>query len=154
MIDSNAIRQFVENYIRPMGLFVVDVTVSKDNDITVTLDGPSGVDIDTCASLSRLIEEEFPREPEDYSLEVGGAGLTAPFKVLGQYLKNVGNQIEVITKDQRKLKCKLLEADDEGILVEYPVKTKVEGQKKPVVEDHQERILLSDIREAHLLLDF
>ncbi len=154
MIDSKAIREFVENFITGSELFPVDVRVSADNVIVVEIDGPQGVDIDTCVALSRAIEEEFPREPEDYELEVGGAGLTAPFKVLGQYKKNIGSRIELLTADGRKLKASLLDADEEGATVGYEVKTKVEGQKKPVMEQRTERIPMADIKKAQLLLEF
>lgn len=154
MIDSKAIRDFVEHSIEDSGLFIVDVRVSPDNVIVVELDGPQGVDIDTCVQLSRAIEEEFPREPEDYELEVGGAGLTAPFKVLGQYLKNIGNRVELLLSDGRKLKALLLDADAEAVRVSYPEKTKVEGQKKPVMVDREESIPMSAVKKASLILEF
>ena len=154
MIDSKAIRDFVERSIEDSGLFIVDVRVSTDNVIVVELDGPQGVDIDTCVQLSRLIEAEFPREPEDYELEVGGAGLTAPFKVLGQYLKNIGNRVELLLSDGRKLKALLLDADADVVRVSYPVKTKVDGQKKPVMVDREESIPMSTVKKASLILEF
>ena len=82
---------------------MVDVRVTPDNNVTVEIDNPEGVDIDTCASLTRKIEARFNRDEDDYELEVGSAGLTSPFKVRGQYVKNVGNPVEVLTKDGRKI---------------------------------------------------
>ncbi|MBD5231485.1 MAG: ribosome assembly cofactor RimP [Bacteroidales bacterium] len=154
MLDRNAILDFVSRQIEGTDLFPVDVTVSPDNVIVVELDGPAGVDIDTCVNLSRAFEEEFPREPEDYELEVGGAGLTAPFKVLGQYLKNIGREIEVLTADSRKLKGTLTAADADAITLRREVKVKVEGKKKPVIEEQEERIPMADIRKAQLILNF
>ena len=154
MLDRNAILDFVSRQIEGTDLFPVDVTVSPDNVIVVELDGPAGVDIDTCVNLSRAFEEEFPREPEDYELEIGGAGLTAPFKVLGQYLKNIGREIEVLTADSRKLKGTLTAADADAITLRREVKVKVEGKKKPVIEEQEECIPMADIRKAQLILNF
>lgn len=52
-------------------LFLVDISVSPGNDITVEIDSASGVDIDACAAITRAVEAVFDRDAEDYSLEVG-----------------------------------------------------------------------------------
>lgn len=154
MVDSKELSNFVASQLEGTDLFLVDVKVNPGNNIVVEIDGPQGVDIDTCVKLSRAIEEEFPREPEDYELEVGSAGLTAPFKVIGQYKKNLGQEIEVLTADGRKLKGMLVKVDDAGILLRYPVKTKVEGQKKPVMVDKDEQLAYTNIKKAQLILKF
>ena len=55
MIDKNEVRKVVEEAISGTDLFVVDVTVSTDDRIVVTVDSPSGVDIDECVAISRAI---------------------------------------------------------------------------------------------------
>ena len=82
---------------------MVDVTVSTSNHIVVEIDTQNGVNIDFCAELSRHIESQLDREVEDYELEVGSAGLTAPFKVIEQYHKNKGNEVDVLTKEGKKI---------------------------------------------------
>lgn len=154
MLDRNAILEFVESRIAGTELFPVDVRVSPDNVVVVEIDGPDGVDIDTCVRLSREIEAEFPREPEDYELEVGGAGLTAPFKVLGQYRKNIGRSVDVFTTDGRRIKGTLTSATGEEITLVYPEKVRVEGKKKPEIVDKEERIPLSQVKKASLILEF
>ena len=80
-------------------LFLVDISVTPDNNITVEVDSATGVDIDACAAITRAVEAVFDRDAEDYALEVGSAGLTAPMKVRGQYDKNLGNDVEILTRD-------------------------------------------------------
>lgn len=87
MIDKNEVRRLVEEAIAGTDAFVVDITVSAANDIVVELDSATGIDLDFCADLNRSLNEKLDREAEDYSLEVGTASLTAPFKVKGQYEK-------------------------------------------------------------------
>ena len=61
-------------------LFLVDVRISKDNNIVVEIDSDTSVDIDECIRLNRLVESEFGRDEEDYELEIGSAGLTSPLR--------------------------------------------------------------------------
>ena len=103
MIDKQKLTETVEEAIKGTSIFIVDIKISNDNSIIVELDSDDSMDIDMCTSISRKIESVFDRDVEDYELEVGSAGLTSPFKVKRQWQKNLGNEIEVLTKDGRKL---------------------------------------------------
>ena len=103
MIDKNEIANFVESQLDGSEYFLVEVKVSPANDIEVTIDSPDGVDIDHCVELSRAIEENFDREKEDYSLQVGSAGLTEPFKVRRQYEMHLGDNVEVLGATEAKV---------------------------------------------------
>ncbi len=78
MIDKQKLTDTVLQAIEGTDTFLVDVRVSPANEIVVEIDSAEGVDIDTCAALTRRIEQEFDRDTEDYELEVGSAGLTSP----------------------------------------------------------------------------
>ena len=65
------------------------------------IDNEEGVDIDRCVALHRFLESKLDRDAEDYELEVGSAGITSPFKVLGQYKKNIGTEVELLTKNKK-----------------------------------------------------
>ena len=114
--------------------YLVDVRAEAGDRYVVEIDSDNGVDIDYCVELSRAVEEEFPREDdsEDYELDIGSAGLTSPFKVYRQYVKNIGHDVEVLTRDGRKLHGVLREAGPESFTVETVVKEKPEGAKRPV----------------------
>ena len=78
------------------GCFIVDISVSKDNDIVLTIESEKGkIELDDCVSLSRYFETKFDREVQDYSLTVSSAGLDQPFKVFKQYVKALGSKVEV-----------------------------------------------------------
>lgn len=102
MIDKTALTAFIEGRLENTDLYLVDVEVTPANEIRVEIDSDASVDIDRCVELTREIEQEFDRDVEDYELEVGSAGLTSPFKVLRQYEKNIGNEVEVLAADGRK----------------------------------------------------
>ncbi|MDE7142589.1 MAG: ribosome assembly cofactor RimP, partial [Muribaculaceae bacterium] len=106
------------------------------------------------ASVSRSIEAALDREKEDFELEVGSAGLTSPFKVRGQYDKNIGNEVEVLTADGRKLRGILAETTDEGFTITYKVKEKPEGAKRPVLVDHSETFAYSQAKKVTYCIDF
>lgn len=136
MIDKELLVRTVEEALAGSDMFVVDIAVAHGNMITVEIDSDSSVDIDTCARITRRIEEVFDRDAEDYELEVGSAGLTAPLRVLRQYLKNIGNDMEVLTRDGRKLHGVLASAeadgDDVAFVLDVETREKAPGAKRPV----------------------
>ncbi len=154
MIDKNDIKACVGRLCEGTDIFLVDVTVSPDNRIVVEIDSPHSLDIDTCVRITRGIEQEFDRDVEDYELEVGSAGLTAPFKVRGQYEKNVGRKIEVLTTDGRKLKGVLASLADSGFVLRVSQKVKEPGRKRPVMTDTDIDIPFDSVKKANVLLEF
>ena len=135
MIDKQLLTDTVLRAIDGSDNFLVDIRVSPSNEIVVEIDSPEGVDIDTCARITRLIEDTFDRDTEDYELEVGSAGLTAPMRVRGQFLKNIGKPVEVLTGDGRKLHATLAGVNDDATQFTVAVETKVKepGAKRPVL---------------------
>ncbi|MBD5254647.1 MAG: ribosome assembly cofactor RimP [Barnesiella sp.] len=156
MIDKNVISSIVEQQLEGTDGFLVDVRVSPTNVVTVEIDSMSGVDIDTCARITREIEQQVDREVEDYELEVGSAGLTSPFKVIKQYEKNVGNEIEVLTRDGRKLSGVLQSVDPEAQSFVLTVKEKVKepGKKRPVIVDTPVALKIADTKSVKYLINF
>ena len=154
MTDRQKLTDFVNEALADTDCFLTDLTVSADNDIVVEIDSAGSIDIDFCSALSRRIEEAFPREEEDYTLEVGSAGITSPFKVRRQWEKNIGNDIEILTSDGKKLYGCLTALTDDACVVETQQKMKREGMKRPVVESVRMEIPFTDIRRAAYDLKF
>ncbi len=130
MLNKQDIIQAVENFIKGTDYYLIDLTVSTDNSVVVEVDNYDGVDLDFCAALTRHIEQSFDCDKEDYNLEVGSSGITAPFKILMQYQKNIGNDVEVLTCDGRKLHGQLVEAEPDHFAIDMEVKVPVEGKKR------------------------
>ena len=104
--------------------------------------------------MTRAIEVAFDREEEDYELEVGSAGLTSPFKVKGQYVKNIGNEVEVLAADGKKYKGVLKEVTDEGFVIVGEEKVKKEGAKRPVLEEVSREFKYNQVKSTKYLLQF
>lgn len=154
MIDKQKLTDTINEAIKDSPLFLVDVTVTPDNNITVEVDSMESVDIDECVKLTRDIEAVFDRDVEDYQLEVGSAGLTSPFKVKEQYVKNIGNQVEVLTRDGRKFKGTLTAVGDDDFTVAVTKKVKEEGKKRPVEVEEPVVTKVADTKTVKYLIDF
>ncbi len=131
MIDRQQVIDLTNEWLADKEYFLVDVIISKDDKITVEIDHAEGVWIEDCAELSRHIENGLSRETEDYELEVGSAGLGQPFKVTQQYRNHIGMEVEVLTKEGKKLKGILKDASDEEFTLTVTKKEKKEGAKRP-----------------------
>ena len=154
MIERQTVCQLVEEWLEGKDYFLVDVNIDTDNKITVEIDHKEGVWIEDCVELSRYIESKLNRDDEDYELEVGSAGIGQPFKVLQQYLNHVGSEVEVLTKDGRKLYGVLKDADAERFVLTIQKKVKEEGAKRPKMLDEDLSFTYDEIKYTKYLISF
>lgn len=154
MIDRNEILQAAEAAVAGTDIFIVDVTVVPDNIVTVTIDGYNDIDIDDCVAISNAITGAVSRDIEDYELEVGSAGLTAPFTVRGQWEKNIGNEVETYTTDGRKLTGILRAVADDAFTLAIERKVKPEGAKRPVMVTEEVTIPFALNRQTKYIIKF
>lgn len=154
-MNSSEIKDALKSAIVARGCFFVDVFVSKDNDVTITVEKEEGVvDLDDCVEISHAFEAAFDREKEDYSITVSSAGLDQPFKVLAQYRKVVGEKVEVMLKGGRKFVATLDSADEDGITVSYSSRETVEGTKKKVLVKHEDKLAYAGINSVRPYITF
>ena len=149
------IRDAMESAIVARGCFIVGIKISNDNEIVLTIESERGtVTLDDCVELSRVFEEKFSRDTEDYGLTVTSAGLDQPFTVLKQYLKAVGTMVEVQMKDGRKLAAMLAGADEEGVTLKYTVRESVAGKKKKEDVEHVETVPYGELNAVRPYIEF
>ncbi|MBE6317507.1 MAG: ribosome assembly cofactor RimP [Bacteroidales bacterium] len=154
MIDKQLLFKTVEQAIEGTSIFIVDIRINPGNAVVVEIDSFDSVDIETCASITRKIEAVFDREKEDYDLEVGSAGLTAPFKVKDQYLKNIGNEVEALTCDGRKLQGVLTSVGDDEFTIEIAKKVKEPGAKRPSIVMEPVTLKIDNTKSVKYLINF
>lgn len=152
MIDK--VNEFLDEALRDTDYFPVDVVISPDNDIQIEIDSFEPVDIDFCTELSRKFEEAFSRDEEDYSLEIGSAGLTSPFKVKKQFDKNIGNMVEVDTADGKRMRGTLISAGEDSFAISTVKKVKPEGKKRPVEVAEEVTIPYTDAKSVCYYFEF
>lgn len=154
MIDKNVVKQLVEEWLTDKEYFLVDVTVSPDDKITVEIDHKDGVYINDCVELSKFVEDHLDREQEDYELEVGSAGLGQPFKVEQQYLNYVGEEVEVLGADGKKVKGVLKSVEGRDFTVAVTEKVKVEGKKRPQMMEVDHQYNMDNVKYTKYLISF
>ncbi|WP_280747249.1 ribosome assembly cofactor RimP [Parabacteroides sp. PF5-9] len=154
MIDKQNIIKIVEEKLIASEYYLVDVVVKPGNLIIVEIDHDEAVNIDDCVALSRHIEAHLDRDVEDFELEVGSAGITAPFKVLRQYTKNVGNEVEMLLKSGVKLTGVLKSADESGVILSIEKKVKPEGAKRKVIVQEELSYTFDEIKYTKYLIRF
>lgn len=148
MINADEIRKAIEQKLEGTDKFVVEVKVKTGNHITVLLDSDTNLNIDDCVAVNRHIESVFDRETEDYDLVVSTAGIDQPYKMLRQYQKNIGREVEVSLLDKTVFIGKLTAADETGIAVYR--KTKV----KKVETEETRLIPFSEIKQTKEIISF
>lgn len=138
-MDISLIYKKMEPEVTARGCFITDVQKSRDNDIVIAVESEKGsVELDDCTALNEKFQELFSRDEEDYSLTVTSAGLDQPFKVLKQYLKAVGTDVTVRTKDGRKLTGILTGADENGFSLSYKAMESLPGRKRKEAVSREE----------------
>jgi len=147
MISEQKIKDLVEEKIVDTSFFIVDVKVGLGNKVSVELDGDQGITIDDCVSISRHIESSLDREEEDFALQVSSAGLDRPLRHHRQYLKNIGREVELITKDGNTLEG-VIKSADEQLVLELPASKK---KKLPIRE---EILDWENVKETRIVISF
>lgn len=139
----------MEGTVLSRGCFLVDVTVTPDNDITICIESEEGsVQMEDCIEIDRVFHILYNQDAEDYSLTVTSAGLDQPFKVLKQYTKAIGTEVEVKLKGGRKLIGTLDDATDTAITLSYTQKETVPGKKKKETVSHTDTFPLTEVNST------
>lgn len=154
MIDKNKVKAVVEEWLADKDYFLVDVQISPDDRIVVEIDHADGVWIEDCVELSKFIEERMSRDEEDYELEVGSAGLGQPFKVPQQYVNFIGKDVEVLDADGKKIRGVLKSVDGNDFTVTTQEKVKVEGKKRPQLQDKDHLFQMDQVKYCKYLIGF
>lgn len=154
MIDKELVNQIVTDYLGERDFFLVDLNISRDNRIVMEIDSDNPVSIDDCVALSNYIDTKLDREQEDYELEVSSAGLSSPFKVDRQYVKNIGKELEIITKDGMKHQGVLKAYYADNLELSTMQKVKLEGAKRKTTVEEIITIEKNNIKTTKLIIRF
>jgi ribosome maturation factor RimP len=157
MINKKKVIELAQERIHELnnGNYLVEVNISSKNAITVKMDNLNGgVSIKDCVSVSRNIEHNLDREAEDFELQVTSPGIDQPFLVLEQYQKNIGQKVNVISKDDFSVVGELLEFDNNQIKVKEvnTIKNKTTKKKETIEEIHI--FTMDQIKETKLIISF
>ena len=154
-MTKEQIIQAVEPAVKERGCFLVEVTLSADNDIEIVIEKEEGtVDWDDCAAIDAVMHAAFDQDVEDYALTVSSAGLDRPLKVLRQYIKAIGTLVDVKFKGGKRLVATLTSATEDAIGLRYTALEAVEGRKKKEKVQHDDICPLSEVNSVTPYIEF
>lgn len=154
-MNKEQIIQAVTPAVEQRGCFLVEVSVSAENDIEIVIEKEEGVvDWEDCAAIDQVMHATFNQDEEDYALTVSSAGLDRPFKVLKQYLKAKGTQVDVKFKGGKRLIATLEDATEDSVTLNYTALEAVEGKKKKEKMEHTDTFSLTEINSVKPYITF
>ena len=80
MIDKKIVEDIVKEVFVGKDLFLVSIKITKNNVITITIDGDNGVKISDCVNVSKYVEKTLENNTEEnFELNVTSFGLEEYF---------------------------------------------------------------------------
>ena len=152
---KQTISEIVEKHLPDEDHFVVDVDVRDKGgkyQVIILIDADSGLNISTCAKVSRAVGEELEAKEvfeDPYVLEVSSPGVDFPLTGKRQYQKNIGRSLKVSLLDGSELEGELFSVDQSEITLK--VKKKEKGKK---ATEEETKIALEQIKKSIVLVSF
>lgn len=145
------INSWLEAKLNELGAFLVDLKYNPASGrIQVFVESDKGIDIDTCATISRFLEFHLDHDETvnpKYILEVSSPGSDTPFKLKRQYLRHIGSEIEVLLEDGSRKEGVLKEVSEDNIKLEELLPKKGKNKALPR-ESKVVEIPFTALREA------
>lgn len=147
------IENIINGWIAGTDRFLVEAKAASTK-VTVFVDKPSGITLAECADLSKLLTAQLEPEGvwETRELEVSSPGMDQPLRVYQQYLRRIGRQARVITKEGREHKGVIRSADQSGFELVETISKK--ENKTKIVTEVNSRFGYDNIKETKLILSF
>lgn len=149
------ISRLAEKFIDNDEIFLVEVDIKGkpgNLKIQVFIDGDQYVNVDECSKISRKISNDL--EERDiiegrYIIEVSSPGVDNPLKLIRQFPKHIGKELEIITKENKKYQGELLEVLGEEI--EISIKS---SKVKKELGSQSLKLPINEIEKSTVVLRF
>tara|TARA_B100000579_G_C22784254_1_gene830991 strand:- start:162 stop:629 length:468 start_codon:yes stop_codon:yes gene_type:complete len=135
-------------------IFLVDLKISADKLIKVILDGDEEVNVKDCINISRAIEGSLDRDEEDFSLEVASSGVGSPLKFPRQYQKNLGRNMEIISKEGLKFEGELTHVKEDSIELQWKQREPKPIGKGKVTVTKNKTLMFDEISQTRVMIKF
>lgn len=154
-MDKSLLEHLVQEYLKDTDYALITLDINSQNEILIEVDRLQGVDVDFCGALNQYMVEQLDAAGvEDYSLEVGSVSLTDPFKTKMQYEKNIGHDVEVLTREGKKLRGQLVSVDEDSFAIDVDTLVAVEGKKRKQHEMITHTFAYGDVKYTKYDLKF
>lgn len=155
MSTKQVIEEIVEKHLPDESHFVVDVQIvdkGAKSQVKILIDADAGLNIDTCALVSRQVGEEIEAKElleKAYVLEVSSPGLDFPLSSRRQYEKNIGRKIKVSLEDGKDIEGELLAVEPTGLQLKIKVKEKGKKATEQTIS-----VAFDQIKKSIVLVSF
>ncbi|MET8540720.1 ribosome maturation factor RimP [Kitasatospora sp. NPDC004799] len=151
---TDRLRALLEPLAEQAGLDLEDVRVTRAGNrrqVQIDVDTDGGVDMDAIAEFSRVVGDALDESDlmgdEAYLLEVGSPGAERPLVLPRHWQRAEGRLAKVHLVDGGEIVARVLEADEDGALVEVqPVK----GRGRP----KERRLAYAEVARARVQVEF
>lgn len=151
--QNERLRGLLEPLVTERGLDLEELTVTpagKRRVLRVVVDCDEGVQLDTCAELSRTVSETLDESDimggAPYVLEVTSPGADRPLTEPRHYRRAVGRLIKAQLAEGGELTARIIAMDDGGLDLEVPG---VKGRKPT-----RRRVEFGEIAKARVEIEF
>jgi ribosome maturation factor RimP len=121
---TESVRMLCEPVAQELGIELYDIE-RVGGILRISVDQPGGIPMDLVTEATRRISrllDEYDPVPGAYTLEVGSPGLERNLRLPAHFSWAVGRLVSIRTRfageDPRRIRATVLEADDEGIIVD------------------------------------
>lgn len=153
-MNESKIRDLVDEALAENeSLYLIDLVISSNNKIQVTVDGDNGVNLSECVRISRNVEHNLDRDEEDFSLEVTTPDISHPLKIKRQYKKNI-NRILKVKTELDNFEGTLTSVNEEEIELKWKAREPKPIGKGKVTVEKKVTIPYKDIKEAKVKIVF
>ncbi|MFF1535375.1 ribosome maturation factor RimP [[Kitasatospora] papulosa] len=151
--QSDRLRGLLEPLVSAKELDLEEIEVSRAGRrrvLRVIVGSEDGVELDTCAELSRSISEKLDETDamgeDEYVLEVSSPGADRPLTEHRHYVRATGRLARLALGEGGELVARILGVDDEGLDLEVPG---VKGRKPT-----SRRVAFDEISRARVEIEF
>lgn len=154
MIDTERIREIIDEKLAGTDLFLVGIRQSPSNEIEITIDSDTSVGIDRCAELRPAVEEAFDRDARGFRTNGHVGRHRSAAHDAAAVPQADRREVEAVLKDGSKLTAVLKDASAEALTLSYSEKVAVEGKKRRVSVERERTIPLAEIKTTREHLRF
>ncbi len=154
MIEPDYLNTLVTESLALEDAFLIELDVRQGDEINLLIDHMEGLTLERITSISRHLRNGLDEREYDYELEVSSPGVGQPLRVAGQYVKNIGRDVEVKTKENEKVKATLSDFKDDTLYLEYTVREPKPVGKGKVTVTKNRTFTLEEIDTVKVLVKF
>lgn len=113
----------IKSIVESFGATLYDIELVREgtrNIYQVFITTSDGVSVELCAKISRTLSpllDVTPPVSGEYTLEVSSPGIERKLKTSDHFIGAIGENIKATLKDKKRIKGKLIEADQDGFVV-------------------------------------